>query len=79
MIDRNKYILAKANGLEDRFRSDEISRRIAKKVPLSEQIAVLMDQDSKPAKYAAYQEFRRRVIDEVDAEIAVLEDELSRR
>ena len=69
MIDKNKYILAKANGLEERFRGDEISRRIAKKYPLSAQIALLMDKDEKPEEWATYQAFRERVKAEVDAEI----------
>jgi hypothetical protein len=55
MIDKNKYILAKANGLEERFRGDEISKNISqgnvsnadeelqKGVPISAQIALLMD------------------------------------
>lgn len=73
MIDRNKYILAKANGIEDRFRGDEISHRIAKEYPMSAQIALLMDRDSKPTEYAAYQELRRKVKDEVDADIAEIE------
>lgn len=33
MIDRNKYILAKVNGLADTFRGDEISKRIANDNP----------------------------------------------
>ena len=74
MIDKNKYLLAKANGLADRFRGDEISRRIAKEYPMSAQIALLMDKDSKPVEYAEYQAFREKVKAEVDAEIAVIDN-----
>lgn len=69
-MDKEKYLLAKKNGLVERFRGDEISRRIAKKYPLSEQIALLMDKDEKPGEWNAYQAFRADVKDEVDAEIA---------
>lgn len=72
-MDRDKYILAKKNGLLDRFRGDEISRRIAREYPLSAQIALLMDRDTKPDEVAAYQAFRVKVKDEVDAELAALE------
>ena len=74
MIDRNKYLLAKANGIADRFRGDEISRRIAKEYPMSAQIALLMDKDSKPAEYAEYQAFREKVKAEVDAEISGIDN-----
>lgn len=72
MIDKQKYLLAKANGLEERFRGDEISRRIARKYPLSAQIALLMDKDEKPDEWQAYQSFRASVKAEVDAEIGEL-------
>jgi hypothetical protein len=71
-MDREKYLLAKANGLADRFRGDEISRRIAKEYPLSAQIALLMDKDKKPVEWAQYQAFREKIKTEVDAEIAAL-------
>ena len=73
MIDRNKYLLAKANGILDRFRGDIISRRIAKVYPVNAQIAILMDKDTKPTEWAEYQAFRAKVKAEVDAEIADLE------
>ena len=76
-MDKTKYILAKANGLLDRFRGDEISRRIAKVYPLSAQIALLMDKDLKPTEWKAYQAFRARVKAEVDAEIAEFETNLA--
>lgn len=68
-MDKTKYMLAKKNGLQERFRGDEISRRIAKKYPLSAQIALLMDKDEKPTEWEAYQAFRASVKAEVDAEI----------
>lgn len=73
-MDKEKYLLAKANGLEDRFRGDEISRRIAKEYPLSAQIALLMDKDIKPNEWAEYQAFREKVKNEVDAEIIAISD-----
>ena len=67
---RQKYLLAKANNCVDKFRGDEISRRIAKVYPLSAQIAILMDKDEKPEEWKEYQVFRERIKAEVDAEIA---------
>lgn len=75
-MEKDKYILAKANGLLDRFRGDEISRRITKEYPLSAQIALLMDRESKVDEYNTYQAFRAKVKDEVDAEIANIEANL---
>ena len=72
MIDRNKYRLAKANGLAERFRGDEIARRISWAYPVNAQIAILMDKDTKPTEFAEYQAFRARIKAEVDAEIASL-------
>ena len=77
MIEKDKYLLAEKNGLLERFRGDEISRRIAKEYPLSAQIALLMDKDAKPEEWGAYQTFRSRVKTEVDAEISMLEGELN--
>lgn len=73
MITKDEYEQAKANGFEERYRGDEISRRISKKYPLSAQIAILMDRESKPSEWEAYQAFRSAVKAEVDAEIATLE------
>lgn len=70
-----RYLLAKANGQVERFRSDEISRRICKEVPLSDQIAILMDKDTKPEKYKKYQALRIQKIAEVDALIEKIESE----
>lgn len=72
-MDREQYLIAKKNGLGDRFRGDEISRRIAKVYPLSAQIALLMDKDSKPDEWEKYQTFRAAVKAAVDAEIVALE------
>lgn len=71
---KEKYSLAKKNGLTDRFRGDEISRRIAKVYPLSAQIALLMDKDSKPDEWEKYQVFRAAVKAAVDAEIISFEE-----
>lgn len=70
---KTKYLLAKKNEQVERFRGDEISRRIAKEYPLSAQIALLMDKDKKPTEWEAYQAFRAKVKAEVDAEIAQID------
>ena len=64
---QENYELAKLTGDADRLRGDEISYRIGLEVPLSEQIAILADRDTKPEKFAKYQSVRARVIAEVDA------------
>lgn len=74
MFTKEDYEIAKENGLEERFRGDEISYRIGLEVPLSEQIAILMDEDIKPEKHAAFQELRSQIKAEVDAEIAAFEN-----
>lgn len=71
---KTKYLLAKKNGQVERFRGDEISRRIAKEYPLSAQIALLMDKDEKPIEWQIYQDFRAKVKSEVDLEIAKIAD-----
>lgn len=70
---KENYDLAKRNGDLDRFRGDEISRRIAKKYPLSAQIALLMDKDLKYTEWVEYQAFRAQVKAEVDAEMTAFE------
>ena len=72
-MDREKYLLAKQNGLIERFRGDEISRRIAKVYPLSAQIALLMDKEDKPGEWEVYQHFRKEVKKEVDEDLLLLE------
>lgn len=72
MSFKEKYLLAKKNGKEERFRGDEISRRIAEKYPLSAQIALLMDKDSKPKEWEEYQAFRASIKSEVDGEISTI-------
>jgi hypothetical protein len=76
-VDIEKYLLAKANGLAERFRGDEISRRIAVKYPLSAQIALLMDKDHKATEWEAYQAFRAKVKQDVDAAINEMEASLN--
>lgn len=71
---KTKYLLAKKNGQVERFRGDEISRRIAKEYPLSAQIALLMDKDLKYSEWNEYQSFRAKVKAEVDAEINAIKD-----
>lgn len=71
------YILAKENDLLERYRGDCISRRIARETPLSTQIALLMDRDTKPEALAGYQIIRQQAKDEVDAKIEEFEKELS--
>ena len=73
-MDKDKYLLAKKNGLVERFRGDEISRRIAKVYTLSAQIDLLIDKDKKPEEWEEYQAFRAAVKAEVDAEILKLEE-----
>lgn len=74
---KKKYLIAKENGLVDRLRGDEISRRIAEKYPLSAQIALLMDKDFKYVEWADYQAFRSEVKMQVDNEIMAIEAEIN--
>ena len=76
-MDREKYLLAKKNGLVERFRGDEISKRICQKYPFSAQIALLADKDYKYSEWADFQAFRSQVKAEVDSEIAELEYQIS--
>lgn len=78
IFNRENYECAKMNGDTERFRGDEISRRIAKKYPLSAQIALLMDKDHKADEWNAYQEFRDQIKAAVDAEISLIEEEINR-
>ena len=71
-IEKDKYLLAEKNGLLERYRGDEISRRIAEEYPLSAQIALLMDKDTKVDEWNAYQAFRNKIKAEVDAEIEAI-------
>jgi hypothetical protein len=71
------YLIAKANGTIERFRGDEISRRIAKKYPLSSQIALLMDKDLKYNEWVEYQAYRAQIKQEVDNEITQIELKLN--
>lgn len=87
MIDRNKYILAKANGLEEDFRGDEISKRIANsnkkddRYAPNAQIALAMNvikdllngTQEHLSEFQAYEARRERIKREVDEEIAEIE------
>ena len=73
-MDKEKYLIAKKNGKLEKLRSDEISRRFFAKYPLTEQVFILMDKDKNPDKYNACQEFRAKCEEEVDKEIAELEN-----
>lgn len=75
IFNKSNYELAKKNNDLDRFRGDEISRRIGKEYPLSAQIALLMDKDLKYDDWCKYQAFRANIKTQVDAEI--LEFEMS--
>ena len=72
-MDKSKYLIAKKNGKLEKLRSDEISRRISAKYSLNDQIAILMDKDTKPKKWNDYQAFRARVKADVDTEFAEIE------
>lgn len=43
-MNRDDYLSAKLNGCEGRLRGDAISKRIAREVPLSEQVAIMRKQ-----------------------------------
>lgn len=72
-MDKAKYLIAKKNGKLEKLRSDEISRRISAKYSFNDQIAIIMDKDTKPSEWLAYQEFRASVKAEVDKEFAEIE------
>lgn len=72
---KTKYLLAKKNGRAEQFRGDEISRRIAKRYPLSAQISALADRYDKPDEWAEYQTYRAECKEEVDTLIAEAETE----
>lgn len=74
-MNKAKYLIAKKNGKLEKFRSDEIARRISAKYSYNDQFAVLMDKDTKPSEWIAYQEFRAKVKAEVDREFAELEEQ----
>lgn len=73
-FNKENYELAKKNNDSERFRGDEISRRISKKYPLSAQIALLMDKSSKPDEWGEYQAFRADIKQGVDSEINAFEE-----
>lgn len=74
-MDKAKYLIAKKNGKLEKLRSDEIARRIIAKYSYNDQFAILMDKDTKPSQWIAYQEFRANIKEEVDREFAELEEQ----
>lgn len=72
---QHNYELAKKNNDIDRFRGDEISYRISQVFPLSAQIAILMDAETKPDRKAEYEVFREEIKQWVDEDIAQWEIE----
>lgn len=76
-MDKAKYLIAKKNGKLEKFRSDEIARRISKKYSYNDQFAILMDKDTKPMEWFDYQQFRSQVKADVDLEIQNIEQSLS--
>lgn len=74
ILNKENYELAKVNGLLERLRGDEISRRIGEIIPMSEQIALIQDKEKKPDKYEKFQALRTRIKNEVDADIARFEN-----
>lgn len=75
---KTRYLLAKKNGQVERFRGDEVSHEISKTVPISRQIAILMDKDTEPEQFAQYQLVRTKAKQTVDAKIAAIEAELQK-
>lgn len=76
MTFKSRYLLAKKNGerAAKLCRGDEISKRISKKYPISEQMAIGFNKEEEPEEYAAYQEYRKKIKTEVDAEIALFDE-----
>lgn len=72
-MNRDEYLHAKKNNSLERYRGDEISRRIALRYPMSAQIAIVADRDDKPYEFQEFQAFRKQVKAEVDAEIMLME------
>ena len=75
---KTRYLLAKKNGQVERFRGDEVSKEISKTVPISRQIAILMDKDTEPEQFAQYQLVRIKAKQVVDTKIAAIEAELQK-
>ena len=77
---KTRFLLAKKNGQVERFRGDEISRRIAKEYPLNAQIALEMNlmkdllsgTKDHYTEWEVYEVFRESVKNEVDAEIQAI-------
>lgn len=71
---KSNYDLAKKNNDLERFRGDEISFRISQIFPLSAQIAILMDAETKPERKVEYEVFRKEIKQWVDADIKEMEN-----
>jgi LPS O-antigen subunit length determinant protein (WzzB/FepE family) len=83
MTFKERYMIAKANGLVERFRGDEISKEIAKTIPANEQQALqtnMLDDllngvpFSHQAEWERYQEARRKAKTAVDEKISKIEE-----
>lgn len=84
-MDKEKYLLAKANGLEEQFRGDEIANEIRKFIPPNDQQALQthMINDlinnlplSHLDEWNKYQAARIAAIAKVDGEIEEIEKNL---
>lgn len=81
IFNRENYEAAKANGLVERFRGDEISRRISKISPIHTQIALdkniikdlLNGTREHYAEWLESESIREKVKAEVDEEIKTFE------
>ena len=82
---KENYELAKRNNDLDRFRGDEIARRIGKEIPSNDQQALQTNMlndliNGRPfshlVEWNKYQAVRERVIAEVDADITSFENNL---
>lgn len=80
MFNKENYELAKKNGLLDRFRGDEISRRLGEETPSNAQVALLMNTVMQLltgvydlTEWNEYQERRAKAKAEVDLEIIAFE------
>ena len=82
---RERYLIAKKNGLLERFRGDEISKEIAKTVPSNEQQALQTNMlndlingvpFSHQEEWDKYQAVRAQAKITIDAKIAEIESQL---
>lgn len=80
IFNKENYELAKKNNDLDRFRGDEISRRLGKETPSNAQVALLMNTVMQLltgvydlTEWNTYQERRAKAKAEVDLEIIAFE------